>query len=242
MFCIKEGVFVKKIIASILALIFCFTLCACDLSFDKSRDDGDKEKSEKLEKEILGVWEATDLGGFIAFEKGGTGKIGYDDESATRFNWEYNEKREKYTLSIPQNDVLSSSDDTLVINIDIKSVKSSSIRYIKAQGRYFFHTDGIGDKETFEITSESMYPTLCVGNVIVCDPIDSAATLKVGDIITYWTVINGERMLNTHRIVEIYISEGYFIFTTKADNNPVIDELTVHEKDIVGKFYDIIIK
>ncbi|MBQ3501517.1 MAG: signal peptidase I, partial [Oscillospiraceae bacterium] len=60
--------------------------------------------------------------------------------------------------------------------------------------------------------------------------------LRRDDIITYWTVINGERVLNTHRVHEIYDGGGYLIFSTKGDNNTSADPLTVHESEIVGKY------
>ena len=56
----------------------------------------------------------------------------------------------------------------------------------------------------FSIQTESMYPTLKPGDLIIDKAVKDPSTLKVNDIITYWTVINGERVLNTHRIEEIY--------------------------------------
>lgn len=88
----------------------------------------------------------------------------------------------------------------------------------------------------FSIQSESMYPTLKPGDLIFDTAVRDTDELKVGDIITYWTVINGERVLNTHRIVGIYDGGGYRIFGTKGDNNTAEDALTVHESEIVGKF------
>jgi signal peptidase len=49
-------------------------------------------------------------------------------------------------------------------------------------------------------------------------------------------VINGERVLNTHRIVEIYDGGGYWIFQTKGDNNTLEDPLTVHESEVVAQY------
>ena len=69
---------------------------------------------------------------------------------------------------------------------------------------------------------------------IQTESVKDPSTLKVGDIITYWTVINGERVLNTHRIEEIYDGGGYLIFETKGDNNGISDSLTVHESEVVG--------
>ena len=88
----------------------------------------------------------------------------------------------------------------------------------------------------FSIQTESMYPTLKPGDLIIDTAVDDASELEVGDIITYWTIINGERVLNTHRISAIYDGGGYLIFATRGDNNSVEDALTVHESEIVGQF------
>ena len=88
----------------------------------------------------------------------------------------------------------------------------------------------------FSIQTESMYPTLLPGDLIFDTGVKEATELRKDDIITYWTVINGERVLNTHRIHEIYDGGGYLIFSTKGDNNTSADPLTVHESEIVGKY------
>lgn len=86
------------------------------------------------------------------------------------------------------------------------------------------------------IQTDSMYPELKSGDMIFDSAVKDAETLEVGDIITYWTVIDGERVLNTHRITEIYDGGGYRIFQTKGDNNTIEDSLTVHESEVVGKY------
>lgn len=88
----------------------------------------------------------------------------------------------------------------------------------------------------FSIQTESMYPTLLPGDLIFDTAVKEPEELRVGDVITYWTVINGERVLNTHRIHEIYDGGGYLIYATKGDNNTIADPLTVHESEVVGKY------
>ena len=88
----------------------------------------------------------------------------------------------------------------------------------------------------FSIQTESMYPTMNPGDLIFGTGIDVMNELRPGDIITYWTVINGERVLNTHRIEEIYDGNGFLIFATKGDKNPGVDALTVHESEVVAKY------
>ena len=87
----------------------------------------------------------------------------------------------------------------------------------------------------FSIQTESMYPTFLPGDLIIDTAVDDTSELEVGDIITYWTIINGERVLNTHRISAIYDGGGYLIFATQGDNNQSADALTVHESEVVGK-------
>lgn len=91
--------------------------------------------------------------------------------------------------------------------------------------------------QMFSIQTESMYPILKPGDLIFDRAVKDPATLVKGDIITYWTVINGERVLNTHKIHEIYDGGSYRIFSTKGENNAAVDILTVHESEVVGKYW-----
>ena len=118
----------------------------------------------------------------------------------------------------------------LVLAIALAAV-STYVSYVSASGNGVPSILGI---RMFSIQTESMYPTLNPGDLIFDKAVKDPATLQKGDIITYWTVINGERVLNTHRIHEIYDGGGYLIFGTKGDNNTIADPLTVHESEVVG--------
>lgn len=87
----------------------------------------------------------------------------------------------------------------------------------------------------FSVQTDSMAPTFNKGDLIIDKVVDPAA-LQVGDIITFWTVINGYRVLNTHRIVSITDAGNYLYFETKGDANPVADATGVHQSEIVGKY------
>ncbi len=87
------------------------------------------------------------------------------------------------------------------------------------------------------VQTKSMEPTINKGDLIVSKAVKNSKDLKRDDIITYWTVIEGERVLNTHRIVGISeVSAGTLAFTTKGDNNPTVDTQYVHQKDVVGVY------
>ena len=90
--------------------------------------------------------------------------------------------------------------------------------------------------EFFSIQTDSMADTLLPGDLAIGTVVKDKTTLRVKDVITYWTIINGERVLNTHRIEQIYDGGNYLIFETKGDNNPTADPLKVHESEVVGKY------
>ncbi|MBR6506788.1 MAG: signal peptidase I [Clostridia bacterium] len=88
----------------------------------------------------------------------------------------------------------------------------------------------------FQAQTDSMYPEFSSGAYLIGDPDFDPADLRPGDIITYWTVIGGERVLNTHRIINVYDGGNYLIFETNGDNNTTSDPLTVHEREIVSVY------
>ena len=89
----------------------------------------------------------------------------------------------------------------------------------------------------FSIQTQSMEPTIKAGDVVIGKEVDFN-TLKEGDIITYWTTVDEQKILNTHKITKV-ISNGKGSvpsFKTKGDNNQIEDEYTVAAADIVAKY------
>ena len=85
------------------------------------------------------------------------------------------------------------------------------------------------------VQSDSMAPTFYAGDMIVireCEPSD----LRVGDVITFHTIINNEYALNTHRIAEIRENGESRSYVTKGDNNVVEDTHVISNGDIVGQY------
>ena len=92
----------------------------------------------------------------------------------------------------------------------------------------------------FSVQTDSMNPTLVKGDYIFVEECDAEA-LEVGDIVTYFTMIQGKRVVNTHRIVDVYNNGGIIQYQTQGDNketNPEPDEILLSPGDIIGKYTD----
>ena len=92
------------------------------------------------------------------------------------------------------------------------------------------------------VESDSMLPTFAKGDLIITREIDDPNQLQEQDVITFWTIIDGKRVKNTHRIVKINQAENSRSFVTRGDNNPVDDELSAYSGDIIGKWTNVKIK
>ena len=88
------------------------------------------------------------------------------------------------------------------------------------------------------VETDSMKPTFASGDLIIIREIDDIYTLEKGDVITYWTIIDGKRVKNTHRIVDINEFETTRSFVMKGDANDVNDEDPALPSDIIGKWND----
>ena len=86
------------------------------------------------------------------------------------------------------------------------------------------------------VESDSMKPTFSKNDLIICKEIDDLNSLKEGDVITFWTIIDGQRVKNTHRIVGVNDDEGVRSFITRGDNNPLDDTSPAYASDIIGKW------
>lgn len=90
----------------------------------------------------------------------------------------------------------------------------------------------------FSVQTDSMNPTISKGDYIFVEKCD-AENLQVGDIVTYYTIIEGTRVVNTHRIVNVYNTNGFIEYQTQGDNidtNPEPDKLLLAPGDVIGKY------
>ena len=85
------------------------------------------------------------------------------------------------------------------------------------------------------VESDSMSPTFKKGDLIFVKQVD-LFDIKQDDVITFYTIVDGNRIRNTHRVVEIKENGSSRSFVTRGDNNPVKDENTVSAMDIIGRW------
>lgn len=88
----------------------------------------------------------------------------------------------------------------------------------------------------FSIQSNSMYPTLKKGDLIITKMNYSIDDYKKGDIISFFAYENGTNIIKTHRINNIIKQDKLIMFETKGDNNDIEDTYLITEVDIIGKY------
>ncbi len=90
------------------------------------------------------------------------------------------------------------------------------------------------------VQTESMEDTLNVGDLIFSKvTTDAIYEYEVGDIVTFPIEIDGQMVLNTHRIVEVIEDENVTYYRTQGDNektNPEPDEELQRGSTIVAKY------
>lgn len=86
------------------------------------------------------------------------------------------------------------------------------------------------------VQSDSMVPTFESGDLIISKVTDENTELKVNDVITFVQSVDGEDIINSHRIIDIVNTEGTTLYQTQGDNSPVVDENLVPEVDVLARY------
>lgn len=89
------------------------------------------------------------------------------------------------------------------------------------------------------VQSDSMSPTFKQGDLIIVKKIDDLYSLQENDVITFYTIVDGARIINTHRIISVNEFENTRSFITRGDNNSLNDDLPAYASDILGKWTGI---
>ena len=91
----------------------------------------------------------------------------------------------------------------------------------------------IGGMFPMIVLTDSMYPEIESGDLIICHDIE-AEDVKVGDVITFYDPMGNGVTVVTHRVMEINEENGTLSFITKGDNNNVEDQKPVPEEKLIG--------
>ena len=91
-------------------------------------------------------------------------------------------------------------------------------------------TPSIFGIKTYVIVSGSMMPNLNIGDIAIIKE-EKTENLKKGDIISF----RRGKLVITHRIENVIITDGNREYVTKGDNKNVQDNEMVKEKEIEGK-------
>ena len=89
------------------------------------------------------------------------------------------------------------------------------------------------------VKTDSMSATDFSAGDLIFTKYTDPTQLQVGDIISYFTIIDGTRVINTHRIVEVNAENDIIQYRTQGDNketNPEVDKLMVSPGDVIGKY------
>ncbi len=85
------------------------------------------------------------------------------------------------------------------------------------------------------VLTDSMYPEIKSGDLIVCKQTDTSK-IQVGDVITFYDPAGNGTSTVTHRVTEITEKDGSLAFMTKGDNNNTEDKDPVPAEKVIGRY------
>ena len=94
----------------------------------------------------------------------------------------------------------------------------------------------IGGTLPLIVLTDSMYPEIQSGDLIICHTAD-ASDIKTGDVIAFFDPAGNGTSVVTHRVTEVTTDDnGQMAWKTKGDANNVADEAIVPAKNLVGVY------
>ncbi len=85
------------------------------------------------------------------------------------------------------------------------------------------------------VLTDSMYPEIKSGDLIICHTID-AESVQEKDVIAFFDPAGNGSSVVTHRVIEIVREDGKLFFKTKGDYNNVEDKALVPAENLVGVY------
>ena len=93
----------------------------------------------------------------------------------------------------------------------------------------------VGGVVPLVVLSDSMYPQIKSGDLIVCHTV-KPEEVTTGDVIAFFDPAGSGSSIVTHRVVEIVAEEDSLSFRTKGDANNVEDQALVPAENLVGRY------
>lgn len=93
----------------------------------------------------------------------------------------------------------------------------------------------IGGMLPLIVLTDSMYPEIQSGDLILCTTAE-AAQVEVRDVISFFDPAGNGTSIVTHRVVEIVDEAGEIFFRTRGDNNNTEDKELVPAENLVGVY------
>jgi signal peptidase len=85
------------------------------------------------------------------------------------------------------------------------------------------------------VLSDSMYPGIQSGDLIICHTAD-AENVQVGDVIAFFDPASNGTSVVTHRVIEVTTQDGALAFRTQGDANNAADANLVPAANLVGVY------
>ena len=85
------------------------------------------------------------------------------------------------------------------------------------------------------VLTDSMYPEIESGDLIICEVVD-AEDVKVRDVIAFFDPAGNGTSVVTHRVIDIFEKDGQIYFTTQGDANNTADQKPVPGNKLVGLY------
>lgn len=105
-------------------------------------------------------------------------------------------------------------------------------------GKSYINKDevpSIGGYMPLIVLTDSMYPDIESGDLIICHTAD-AEDIKVNDVISFFDPAGNGTSIVTHRVIEIVEEDGEIFFRTRGDNNNTEDKDLVPTENLVGVY------
>jgi len=98
----------------------------------------------------------------------------------------------------------------------------------------FNYVPFIAKYEHYVIATDSMEPVINVGDIVIIDTDVALDELEAGQIIAFYALVQGNRVVVVHYLDSITIIDGVRTYKTRPEIVDDVDEWTLEDSDIIG--------